>query len=47
MKKFLEFTEETVTGLVAGVKTGDEPPVKKKSSVLVRRKPEDIKKLSY
>lgn len=42
MKKFSEFVEETTTGLVAGVKTGDEPPVKKKP-IMVRRKTEDIK----
>ena len=43
MKKFSEFVEETTTGLVAGVKTGDEPPVKKKPSIVLRRKTEDIK----
>ena len=38
MKKFSEFVEETTTGLVAGVKTGDEPPVKKKKKLLLKRK---------
>jgi len=45
-KKLDNLSEETVTGLVAGVKTGDEPPVKKKKSVLMltRTKPVDITK---
>ena len=43
MKKFSEFVEETGTAVVAGVKTGDEPPVKKKKPIILSRKPVDIK----
>lgn len=44
MKKFSEFVEETGIAVVAGVKTGDEPPVSvKKKPILIRRKQVDIK----